>query len=355
MHSTSIRRFLAAFALLTFTFSVTAQAKDDFTDQNLSKLKKHGIKQLVVPYFKVNVHTKLNKTARAKSGLFGGGNASAKVAMFTEWNDPDLKMLQQVADDAWQAFEKQLTAAGFEVVPLSKVIASAAFGKINGSIAPVKDGDMISLAPASMKVYDPGGKIDPNGSFFLGMANLNQKLESDIAREIVSSMDNVAVVRITLNLAYGAFETEVDSNTAMGSSDRDTASAKVAFIPAISIKPSSPTVTPEITGIELQTNFDTSKLPNGSEFSMPKDFTRVQLTTPLVGDKKVSALEEITTSGEKAGAGAVALLGGMMGQGSSLEVGKYVAKVDGKAFTTESKKEIGKLAELIGQKIAVNK
>ena len=355
MHSTSIRKFLAAFMLLAFTASAPAQAKDTLNDDNLSKLKKNGVKQLVVPYFKVNVHTKLNKTAQAKSGLFGGGNASAKAAMFTEWNDPDTKMLQQVTDDAWKTFEKQLTAAGFEVVPLSKVSATEAFKKINGGAEPVKSDNMVSLAPSGLRVYDPGAKIDPNGSFFLGMANLNQKLESDIAQEIGIDMKQAAVVRVTLNLAYGAFETEVDSYTAMGSSDRDSASAKVAFIPALSIKPSSPTVTPEITGIEFQSNFDTAKLPNGSEFSTPKDFTRIQLTTPLLGDKKVSALEEITTSSEKAATGAVALFGAMMGQGASLEAGKYVAKVDGKAFVAESKKEIGKLAELIGQKVTVSK
>lgn len=355
MRSTSIREFLAAFVLLAFMTVSSVQAKDVLDDDNLSKLKKHGIKQLVVPYFKVNVHTKLNKTAQARSGLFGGGNASAKSAMFTEWTNPDLKMLQQVADGAWQSFEKQLTAAGFEVVPLSKVTATEAFKKINGGTEPLKSDNMVSLAPAGLKVYDPGAKIDPNGSFFLGLANLNQKLESDIAREILGDMKQVAVVRITLNLAYGAFETEVDSYTAMGSSDRDSASAKVAFIPVLSIKPSSPTSTPEITGIEFQTNFDTAKLPNGSEFSTPKDVTRVHLKEPLLGDKKVSELEEITTSGEKGAAAAVALLGAMMGQGASLEVGKYVAKVDGKAFITESNKEIGKLAEMIGQKVVVNK
>lgn len=353
MQSTTIRKFLAALVLLTLTF--TAQAKDNLTDDNLPKLKKNGVKQLVVPYFKVNVHTKLNKTVEARSGLFGGGNAQAKAAMFTEWTDPDLKVLQQVADDAWKAFEKQLTAAGFEVVPLSNVSATEAFKKINGGTEPLKSDNMVSLAPSGLKMYDPGAKIDPNGSFFLGLANLNQKLESDIAREIVGAMDHVAVVRITLNLTYGTFESEVGSTTAMGSSDRDSASAKVAFIPAISIKPSSPTVTPEVTGIELQSNFDSGKLPNGTEFSAPKDFTRVQLVAPLVGEIAVSALEEITTSGEKAATGAVALFGAMMGQGASLEAGKYVAKVNGQTFSAESRKEVSKLAELIGQKIAVAK
>jgi len=323
-------------------------------DENLSKLKKNGVKQLVIPYFQVNVHTKLNKTAQAKSGMFGGG-AQAKAAMFTEWTDPDNKLLQQVADDAWQIFEKQLTTAGFEVVPLSKVIASEAFKKINGSEAPVKDGDMISLTPVGMKVYDPLGKIDPNGSFFLGLANANQKLESDIAREVVGSMKNVAVVRITLNLAYGTFETEVDSYTAVGGSDRDSASAKVAFVPVFSIKPSSPTVTPQITGIEFLTNFDTAKMPNGMEVNTPNDFTRVQLNAPMLGDKAVSSLEEITTKTEKAATGAVALLGAVLGQSASLEASKYVAKVDGNSFSVESKKEISKLADLIGQKVTVNK
>jgi len=347
----TILKYLAVPVMLAFF--ATAHAGDDLLkDDNLSKLKKHGIKQLVVPYFKVNVHTKLNKTARAKSGLFGGGKAEAKSSMFTEWTDPDLEMLQQVTDGAWQAFEKQLTAAGFEVVPLSKVITTEAFKKINGGTEPVKDDKMVSLAPAGLKVYDPGAKIDPNGSFFLGMANMNGKLESDIAREVLGTLEGVAVVRITLNLAYGTFETEVDSYTAVGSADRDAASAKVAFIPVISIKPSSPTVTPQTTGIELQTNFETAKLPNGTEFSGPKDFTRVQLIAPMLGSKAVSKLDEITTGGEKAAAAGVALFGLMMGQGASLEVGKYVAKVDSKAFSAESNAEVGKLAEMIGQKLA---
>jgi hypothetical protein len=346
---TALKRCLP---LVAFVFATSAHAADDLLKgDNLSKLKKHGVKQLVVPYFKVNVHTKLNKTTKARGGLFGGGNAQAKAAMFTEWTDPDVKVLQQVTDDAWSAFEQQLNAAGFEVVPLSKVTASEAFKKINAGSEPVKSDNMLSLAPTGMKVYDPMGKIDPNGSFFLGVGNMNGKLESDIAREVLGTLEGVAVVRITLNLAYGAFETEVDSYTAMGSSDRDAASAKVAFIPAISIKPSSPTVTPEITGIELQTNFDTAKLPNGTEFSTPKDFTRVQLNVPMLGSKTVSQLEEVTTGSEKAATGAVALLGAMMGQGASLEAGKYVAKVDGKAFSTESRTEVTKLAALIGQKI----
>lgn len=63
--------------------------------QDLDKLKKNGIKQVVVPYFRVNVLTKLNKTAKSSSGLFGGGKASAKSSMFTQWSAPDSALLQK--------------------------------------------------------------------------------------------------------------------------------------------------------------------------------------------------------------------------------------------------------------------
>lgn len=345
--------------LLAVCFVSSAQAglfggkAELLKEDNISKLKRQGVKHIIVPYFKVNILTKLNKTAKAKSGLFGGGNASAKAAMFTDWTDPDTKVLQQVADDAWKAFEKQLGAAGFDVVPPSKLTASEAFKKLNGSTEPFKDEKFISLVPTGLKRYDPAAKIDPNGSFFLGLSNANSKLEADIAQELLGSTDEVAVVRVTLNLAYGDFDTDASATTAMGSSDRDTASAKVGFVPVLTIAPRSPTMTPEYTGIQIEFDFDSMKTPSGDMWNMATGHARVWMEdTALHGEDVVSQLEEITTGGEKAAAGAVALFGALMGQGASMEAGKYVAKVDGRAFIAESKAEVGKLAELIGQKIA---
>lgn len=167
-----------------------------------------------MPYFKVIAHTKLHKTAQARSGLFGGGRAEAKSAMFTQWKEPDLALLQRVTDEAWKAFEAQLTAAGFEVLPLSRVTGTESFKKINGGAEPLTADKFIALAPTGLKVYDPNAKIDPEGSFFLGLANVNGKLEPDIARELLGTLEGVAVARITLNLAYGAFETEVRGGAA---------------------------------------------------------------------------------------------------------------------------------------------
>lgn len=352
MRYARICKLFAAFTLLSFVSAAHAGMfggkEEGFKEENLSKLKKNDVKRIVVPYFKVNVHTKLNKTSKASGSIFGGG-AKAKASMFVEWSDPDTKMLQQVADDAWKTFEKQLTAAGYEVVPMSKVIGSAAFKQLNGSTQPVQSDNMLSLAPSGMKLYDPMGKIDPNGSFFLGMGNMNGKLESDIAREILGSMDGVAIARITVNLAPGDFDAE-------GGGHYDgSASASVGFVSVLTVPATSPTVTPELTGIELQTNFDSAKLPNGTEFSAPKDFTRLQLNALVRGEGQVSKLEETTTKTEKGAAAGVALFGALMGQSAGMEAGKFVAHVDGKAFRAESQKEIGKLAEQIEQKIAIGK
>lgn len=349
MKLASFRRRIVLIALLGFF--CTAQATDLINDDKIAKLKDNGVKQIVIPYFKVNIHTKLNKTARASSGLFGGGNAQAKSAMFTEWAAPDLDMLQKVADAALPVFEQQLIAAGFEVVPTAKVITSEAYKKINGSSAPVKTDNMVSLAPAGLKVYEPGGKIDPNGSFFLGMANMNQKLEPDTARELLGTLDGVAVLRVTLNLAYGDFDVDTGSTTSFGSTGLDAASAKVGFVPVLVIKPSSPTVTPEITGLEFHSNFESAKLPDGTEFAGPRDFSRLTLNSPLVGDTKVSALTDVTTNTEKAATASVALLGMLMGKGASLEAGKYKADVDGAAFAAEAQKSVTRLAAALTEKL----
>lgn len=247
--------------------------------------------------------------------------------------------------------EQQLTAAGFNVVPLTKVKATEAFKKINAPAGMLKTDDMVSVAPLGLKVYDPMEKIDPNGSFFLGVANMNGKLESEIAQEAVGDLKDVAVLRVTLNLAYGTFEVETSSYTAVGSSDSDSASAKVGFVPVMTIVSSSPTVTPQITGMEFQSNFESFKLPNGATAASAKDFSRIQLVAPLQGSVRVSELKETTTTGEKAASASVALVGLLLRQGSSLEVGSYQASVDAAAFSAESKALLTKLAGMLASKL----
>lgn len=83
-------------------------------------------------------------------------------------------------------------------------------------------------------------------------------------------MTGVATARVTVNVLFGTFETE--ANTVIG--DYDTASAKVEFVPVFTVAVASPTVTPLVTGIELSSNFESAKLPNGTEFAMPRNISR---------------------------------------------------------------------------------
>lgn len=349
MHLAVFARRTVLLTLLAAFFNV--YAAELIRGENVAKLKDNGIKQVIIPYFKVNIHTKLNKTARASSGLFGSGSAQAKSAMFTEWASPDLEMLQKVADATLPLFEQQLTGAGLKVIPTAKVQASQTYQKINGSSAPVKTDNMVSLAPSGLKVYEPGGKIDPNGSFFLGVANMNQKLEPDIARELLDSLDGVAVLRITINLTYGDFDVDTSSSTSFNGTGLDSASAKIGFVPVLVIKPGSPTVTPEMTGFEFLSNFETNKLPDGSQFSLPKDFTRLTLKTPMIGDSRISSLTDVTTNTEKVATAGVALLGVLMGKGASLEAGNYKAEVDSSAFSSEAQKTLTSLASALADRL----
>lgn len=310
-------------------------------------------RRLVVPSFKLLVHTKLNKTAQAKSGLFGSGKASAKSAMFTQWKDAEPQALQALADQSWQAFQLALTQAGWQVLPVDQLASTTAYQRISLDAAPAQDDKMLTLVPTGFKRYDPSGKIDPNGSFFLGMANLNSKLEVDAAREALGVAEPMVVARIVVNLAYGAFETEVTGSTAVASFDRDTASAKVAFIPVATIKTSAPTVTPQLTGVELLANFEATKLPDGTTFEVPKVHAQLALKDNLLGHKPVSRLVDVTTDGEKAAAGAVALLGALMGRGASLDAGQYDAHVDIPTFQAQAAAQINLLAGALSAKMKV--
>lgn len=157
-------------------------------------------------------------------------------------------------------------------------------------------------------------------------------------------------MRVTVNLAYGDFDVDTSASTSFGATGTDSAAAKVGFVPVLVVKPSSPTVTPEITGFEFQFNFESAKLPDGTEFANASDFSRLSLNTPLVGDTQVSALKDVTTKGEKAAAASVALVGLFMGKGASLDVGNYSATVDGDVFSTQAQKSLTTLASLLTEK-----
>lgn len=156
-------------------------AEEAIKAENLKYIKSNDIKRVVIPSFTVIFHTKANKTAQSKRGVFSNNKANAKSAMFVEWKAPDMEVLQKIADDSYRSFEASLIASGLEVVPMQQIIDSEPYKKINGGTTAVRDDKMISVAPTGMKVYDPGAKIDPNGSFFLGMANMNGSLEGAVA------------------------------------------------------------------------------------------------------------------------------------------------------------------------------
>ncbi len=358
MYPSIVARALPVFAAMLLNFvPASAQAglfggtEQPITEENLKYIKSNDIKRVVIPSFTVIFHVKANKSAASKRGLFSSNKSNAKSRMSVEWKTPDVDMLQKIADDAYRTFEQSLTASGLELVPMQQVLDSEPYRKINGSTSAVRDDDMISVAPTGMKVYDPTGKIDPDGSFFLGVANMNGSLEGKVAQSLSDSMDGVATARVTVNVMFGTFETE--ASTVIG--DYDTASAKVEFVPVLTIATASPTVTPQVTGIELFSNFESAKLPNGTEFTMPKDISRVQLNAPQFGDKPICSIRDVTTTGSKVGVGianVVGLLSALSGGvGSSIESGSYEADVDNAAFQAQANAQIGKLASLIGDKI----
>lgn len=328
-----------------FAMAGAAQAKDPINDDNLKKIAKNEVKRIVIPSFQVIFQTKASAKAQSKRGLFSSNNAKSTAAMFVEWKDADPALLQQIADNAYSKLEKQLTEAGFEVVARDKVIQSASYAKLNGSSAMVKDDKMIQVAPTGMKVYDPMGKIDPNGSFFLGVANLNSALEGAIANE-AGGLEKVGVMRATVNVIYGNFETE--GNTVYW--DNDTASAKVGFNPLLTITTSSPTVTPMVSGMTIFSNYSEQKLGVSTSAFIPKDTTTLSLQEIMISDKPVSHLTETTTTGEAAATGVANVLGVLMG-GGGIEVGKYDVTVEPEAFASAADEQIGRFWQMLAGKL----
>jgi hypothetical protein len=124
----------------------------------LEKLK--GIKRVLVPQFRVEfqLRTEVSKNVSERN-VSSGFTAQRNVSVYLHLKGLDDAQLQRITDVAYQNFQKQMAAAGIEVIGPDKLASEPEFaavlkmGKSSPAVLETKDGISHFFAPYGGKVY----------------------------------------------------------------------------------------------------------------------------------------------------------------------------------------------------------
>ena len=324
------------------------QAAGPLKDDYFNKVAKNGVKKVIIPSFQITFRTLVADTAKSKGNLFGR-SPQASAAMVVSWPNVDKAMLQKVADEVYTEFLQKFAASGIEVVPMATVIGTSAYKKLVGTSGPQVKEKYIVISPTGLITYDPGEKLDPNGSFMMGLTNTNMKGEGDILKELNADLTGMAVARVSLVVSIGGYK---KSNSIGGS----TASASISFDPVVSLYPALQNEKvggANLTDVTILSNYVTQEgfrhLPTSH---LAKDTSHAYIQEVLSSGVVAGTLTDSMTTGENVGMALVSVLGALSGQGASLK--KYEFTVDPANYELGTKEIVGKFSELVVDRIKSN-
>ena len=241
------------------------------------------VKKLVIPSF--NVTHKLKVTGTATTVTKDGDKEVTKATKLkVNMENPDITLLQDITNKAYDAVVGELEKAGFEVVSLEEVAKSEAYYQVNHKnlVTSISNLDeSITLVPDGLKYYDPNDKMDPNGSFLMGVANINSAVDGDLVVEFGGAENGVAVLNVEILVQFGNFDL-----------DDHRVSPFILFNPSY-------TVLGRETRFELTTGFKGVTMP-GRTFYIPKQAGSFVLAQDM--GSKTTVLADMLIIGSEEGA-----------------------------------------------------
>ena len=118
-----------------------------------------GVRRVVVPQFRIEFQTRAEASASDGRYLGGGQHASASASAYVHLKGVDDVLLQKLADQAYEAFVKDMAAQGIEVIGPDKLVDVAEYepvlrvGKPSGETLETKDSISRFFAPGGGRVY----------------------------------------------------------------------------------------------------------------------------------------------------------------------------------------------------------
>lgn len=241
------------------------------------------VKKLVIPAFNVTYKLKVEGTAITMKKE-ADKEVSTSTKMKVNMENASLATLQSLTNKAYNVFVKELEEAKFEVVSLNEVSRSDEYYQVNHKnlvtgISP--DDEMVTLVADGLKLYNPNDKMDPDGGFMMGVANINSAVNGDLVAAFGGAEKGVASLTVNMTVQFGNFDLE-DHRV----------SEFIPFNPSL-------TVLAEGTNIEMTTNFKPVSMP-GRVFYIPEESIASSLHQDM--GSKTSVIEGMLEVGSTEGA-----------------------------------------------------
>lgn len=169
-----------------------------------------NVKKLVIPAFNVTYKLKVEGTAVTTS-MQGDQEVTTSTNVKVNMEDANIAMMQWVTDKAYALFVAELEKANYEVVPIADVAKSSAYYQVNHKnlVTSVSaDDDSVTLVAEGLKLYNPNDKMDPNGSFMMGVSNINAAVDGDLVEEFGGAENGVASLSVNMTVQFGNFDLE---------------------------------------------------------------------------------------------------------------------------------------------------
>ena len=232
------------------------------------------VKKLVIPAFNVTYKLKVAGTGVIVTKE-GDNEVTTSIGMKVNMEDPDIAMMQRLTNKAYNVFVAELKNLDYEVVSLNEVARSDEYYQVNHKnvVSSASLGDeSVTLVPDGLKLYDPNSKMDPDGSFLMGVSNINSAINGDLVAAFGGVGEGVASLTVNMAVQFGNFDLE-DHRV----------SQFIPFNPSL-------TVLGDETNMEMTTDFRAVSMP-GRVFYIPEE----SMTYSLYQDmgSKTSVIEGI--------------------------------------------------------------
>ncbi len=309
----------------------------EFTDSDGSRhIRKVSGKKVIIPTFQVEFLVKTGGAAGSYDAMSKNrANASASYTM----KGVSEKTMQGITDQLYAQFVKDLTAAGYTVIPQAELAKNEHYKKLAAKFdkkSPFKDSSLLGGNDESLFFAASGQPMyfsmdDGKG----GIGNVFSQAGSGLGGESIMDMEGEMMHTFDAALVRPRFVVGFASVAESGGSSSASVSARMGV--AVASKESKIIFYPE-----------TYKIIGRDKYKVDSDRGEVFLKKPiLAGDNVVNEVANVTSTGTQVGMVALTALSLLSGSGGSYAHKDYEARMNETAYKEAVLKHLTATSEML--------
>lgn len=309
----------------------------EFTDSNGSRhIRKASGKKVIIPTFQVEFLVKTGGAADSYDAM--SKNRSSASASYT-MQGVSAKTMQDITDQMYAKFVKDLAAAGYSVVPQSELAKNEHYKRLIAKFdkkSPFKDNSLLGGNDESLFFAASGQPMyfsmdDSKG----GIGNVFSQAGSSLGGEGILDLEGEMMHTFDAALVRPRFVVGFATVSSSSSSSSSSVSAQMGV--AVASKESRMVFYPE-----------TYKIIGRDKYQVDNSRGEVFLKKPiLAGDNVVNEVANVTSTGTQVGMVALNALSLLSGAGGTYSHKDFEARMNEPAYKDAVLKHLGAASEML--------